>query len=225
LQVPSVVFRKAKKTFLAAALLLIPMIGYLLGSCATMSSWTSIADSRTPIGKIPKRPTNAMTGSQFVRLARTKSVDAREALVFEQLRLGNIPNFLRQTRPIELRLGASKATAYVMPDYLAIGSDADFIRIPMTPVTAQRIADLYGYLLPTRKLVNDIYRQAAVKLRPAPMTPGRLMTSTAYYEQHNRTIERQAGAKKRGQLIAGHKKDIVITNLLRKKPMRVAIYG
>ena len=40
----------------------------------------------------------------------------------------------------------------VMPDYLAIGSDEDFCRIPMGPITAQKLADLFGAVMPTRKL-------------------------------------------------------------------------
>ena len=41
-------------------------------------------------------------------------------------------------------------TIEVQPDFLAIGSDDDFIRMPMTPQTAQKIADLSGGLLNTR---------------------------------------------------------------------------
>ena len=43
-----------------------------------------------------------------------------------------------------------------MPDYLAVGSDDDFVRMPMTPQTAQQIADLFGCILPTRKMVDAI---------------------------------------------------------------------
>ncbi len=59
-------------------------------------------------------------------------------------------------------------TYYVTPDYLGIGSDADFVRMPMMPGTAQQIADLFQCILPARKMVNDIYAQAQVKLAPYP---------------------------------------------------------
>ena len=36
------------------------------------------------------------------------------------------------------------ATIDVMPDYLAIGGDPDFVRVPMTPMTAAHIADAFG---------------------------------------------------------------------------------
>ena len=53
------------------------------------------------------------------------------------------------------------------------------------------------------------------------------MTSTEYYSQHNRLVEQQRRAKNipLGSLLAGQKKDLVITNRLRDKPGRVAIYG
>ena len=47
---------------------------------------------------------------------------------------------------------------WIMPDYLAIGADDDFVRIPMSPITAQSVADKFGCLLPTRKMVDEIYR-------------------------------------------------------------------
>ena len=58
-------------------------------------------------------------------------------------------------------------TIEVMPDYLAVGSDDDFVRMPMTPQTAQQIADLFGCMLPTRKMVDAIDAAAEVRLAPA----------------------------------------------------------
>jgi hypothetical protein len=37
--------------------------------------------------------------------------------------------------------GTNLATIYVTPDYLALGSDDDYLLMPMTPATAQRLAD------------------------------------------------------------------------------------
>jgi hypothetical protein len=110
-----------------------------------------------------------------------------------------------------------------MPDYLAIGSDADFVRMPMTPQSATIIATAFGCTLPTRNMVNDIYAQAEVKLEPKPLTKDRELIET--FVQHNDIIEQQRAGKPLGQLVAGHKKDVVITNGLKEKPNKVAIYG
>ena len=43
--------------------------------------------------------------------------------------------------------------------------------------------------------------------------------------QHQQIIEKQLGDKPRGQLVTGIKKDVVLTNRLKEKPHKVAIYG
>ena len=53
-----------------------------------------------------------------------------------------------------------------MPDYLAIGSNEDYCRIPMNPHTAQGLADAFGASLITAKISDQIYDQAEVKLDP-----------------------------------------------------------
>ncbi|HET7118149.1 MAG TPA: hypothetical protein VFI29_16750, partial [Hanamia sp.] len=141
---------------------------------------------------------------------------------------GNIPSFLRSMVKIKTSIttdGGKIIHAYyfVTPDYLSIGSNIDFARIPLTPMTAQQIADSLHCFLPTRKMVNDIYKAAKVKLEPVPMYAFRDSAVTMY--QHNLIIEGQRRLHK--GLIAGIKKDVVITGMLTRssKPNRVAIYG
>jgi len=71
--------------------------------------------------------------------------------------------------------------------------------------------------------VNEIYAHAKVKLSPEPMTSKRDSASSFY--EHHQMIEAQR--KDRMGLIAGIKKDIVISNKISAdpKPHRVAIYG
>jgi hypothetical protein len=116
-----------------------------------------------------------------------------------------------------------KVAVEAMPDYLAVGSDRDFVRIPVTPMTAQKIADAFGCVLPTRKIVDAIYRKASVKLEPRPLTEEREAPQT--FVRHNTLIEEQRFGNPLGALVAGIKKDVVLTNRLAEKPGRVAIYG
>ena len=115
------------------------------------------------------------------------------------------------------------AVVEVMPDYLAVGSDADFVRVPMTPQTAARIADAFGCALPTRKIVDEVYRAAEVKLEPEPLTENREAPAT--FLRHNALVDAQRAGKAPGPLVAGIKKDVVVSNRLAEKPNRVAIYG
>jgi hypothetical protein len=94
----------------------------------------------------------------------------------------------------------------------------------MTPKTAQKVATRYGFVLPTPKMVDGIYADADKRLSPRPLPPGRQMVSSWTYLRHQRIIEKQLGGKREG-LVAGQKKDIVITNRLAWRPNRVAIYG
>jgi hypothetical protein len=78
-------------------------------------------------------------------------------------------------------------------------------------------------------MVDDIYRSAAVKLAPAPMTPGPQMTTLAAFVEHQAAVAAQRasflGVHPLGALVAGHKKDIVITPQIQPGSTKVAIYG
>lgn len=186
----------------------------------------------TPAPGIPARRPGAPTGSQFMDATRGLSRAAREARIREELVAGNVPDFLRRLCPVGSGSGlagavggAPRLVVQVLPDYLAIGTDADFVRIPMGGPTAQAVADAWGYRLPTRKLVNLIYRQATVKLTPIPLPPTSQMMSNEWIETHQARVEAQRRGQPLGALTAGHKKDIVSTGLLRTRPGKVAIYG
>jgi hypothetical protein len=177
---------------------------------------------------IPERPVDAPGGSAVMAEVAEVPRDQRERRLAMELLRGNIPEFLRKWQAVELKAtdeaGREHVLRYeVMPDYLAVGSDADFVRVPLTPQTAQRIADAFGATLPTRKMVDDINQQAAVRLAPQPLTEDR--ESVAAFLKHNGLIEQQWVDRERGQLVAGIKKDVVLTNRLAEKTNRVAIYG
>jgi hypothetical protein len=92
-------------------------------------------------------------------------------------------------------------------------------------MTAQAVADVFECALITRKMSDDIYRAAKIKLAPQPLTIDREAAKTFF--QHHNLIETQRAASgdKTFSLISGIKKDIVLTNRLAEKPNRVAIYG
>jgi hypothetical protein len=179
------------------------------------------------VNKIPERYKNAMSGSEFAEKAKKLNVEQREELIIQEICAGNFPDFMRKL--VAIRTTAIidgkriKAKYFVMPDYLMIGSNDDFIRIPMQPKTAQKIADKFGFFLSTPKICNDIYNAAKVKLEPQPLTVARDSFET--FVEHNKIIENQRQQRK--GLIAGIKKDVVVTcAILRNaKDHRVAIYG
>ena len=183
--------------------------------------------------RLPPRSPTAATGSQFVDRIALLSPEEREIQIEKEILAGNIPQFLRRPVPVMKSVTANGLSNtvrfFVTADYLAVGSDTDYLLIPMRPGTAQRIADASGCLLPTKVMVDTIYEGAPLKLVPAPIPPSPEMTSVAVFAKHNQTIRVQRAVHLRsyplGALVAGHKKDVVLSNRLTNRTGNVAIYG
>jgi hypothetical protein len=173
------------------------------------------------------------SGSAFYQKAAAMNWKSRDSLAIKEILSGNMPGFLLHFTPVQVSFTDSisgkkiSGTYYVAPDYLAVGydnkKDADWARICITPMAAQQIADSLGCFLPTKKMVDDIYRSAIVRLDPVPLFAFRDSTPTMWH--HHLIIEGQRKGRK--GLIAGIKKDVVISSRISsdKRPDRVAIYG
>ena len=184
------------------------------------------------IFKFPPRRKEAVTGNEFVRQVIGMTAEERDSVAYKEIAAGNIPTLFRQPTYLTDSLQDSKGiwhevTLCILPDFLAIGTDTDFLRIPMLPLTAQKLANLYEATLPTRKLSDLIHHHSLLKLEPHPMTPDSTMTTIPIFARHDSIIEsaRQIAGETPGLLIAGHKKDIVITNQMAGEPGRLFIYG
>lgn len=176
---------------------------------------------------VPSRASFAPTGSEFVHQIQSMGETEREGAIEAELLSGDIPTFLTRFIPVELAGPGVRVTLCVAPDYLAIGSDKDFLLVPMRLSTALRVARRYGAVLPTARIVDAVYEQADVRLTPQPLPPTDKMRSTAYYREHNALVRQQREARggALGELTAGDKKDLVLTERLRQMSDRVAIYG
>ena len=62
-----------------------------------------------------------------------------------ELAAGNVPEFLRTLVPITSQATIQgqlrTATFWCTPDYVGVGTDVDWFRMPMTPTLAQQLAD------------------------------------------------------------------------------------
>ena len=61
----------------------------------------------------------------------------------------------------------------------------------MTPILAQKVAYLTTCNLPTRKIVDQIYENATVKLEPQPIPPTKAMTTLPVFIVHNQMVNKQ----------------------------------
>jgi hypothetical protein len=199
------------------------MLRFLFICCLLFASCRPVIKIQMPVNS------NAMTGTGFYEKAAAMQWKARDSLAVKEILSGNMPGFLKKFVAVNISIVDSstgkeiKATYYVSPDYLSIGTDKDWARVNITPMAAQQIADSLHCFLPTKKMVDDIYRAARIKLEPVPMYALRDSTPTMW--QHHLIIE---GLRKgRKGLIAGIKKDVVLSAKIYndKRGGRVAIYG
>lgn len=151
----------------------------------------------------------------------------REEKLLQEVLSGNIPDFLRSFSPVVISENGKTLTLNVACDYLSLGHDTDYVRIPLNPHSAQKICDAWGCMLPTRKMVNLIWKNAEIKLAPSPMPPTNQMTTTEWFVKHSVKVDGMLSTHQAqlGQLIAGHKKDVVVTTKIENIKNRVAIYG
>ena len=178
---------------------------------------------------IPSRAVDAVSGSEFCKKNMNNSIADREKNILNEFLSGNIPDFLRKLHSVRVENKNDYITYTVFSDYLSIGNDNDYVRMPMNPHTAQIIADKYDCSLITMKMVNDIWKQSPNKLTPLPWGPpyDASMMSTNRYIVHNSKIQKQLENKDFTALTSGQKKDVILTNKLspNNPQKRVAIYG
>jgi uncharacterized protein YerC len=210
-------------------------VGYTYYGARAYSSFIQTGKTLPKPVQIPARPPGSLTGSQFMNSLTGMSFTSRENVIYNEFAKGNVPDFMRTPTKVQATFqdanGVSHTVIYeVMPDYLCIGSDSDFCRVPMGPYTAQKIANLYGATMPTSKLVDDIYSKAPLKVAPLPLNiPDADKVTPATFLNHNAMIEdqRTSSGQPLGTLMGGTKKDVVISNKITDptRPDHVVIYG
>ncbi len=156
---------------------------------------------------------------------------AREELLYREVARGNVPGWLRQFQPVEIRHeieGQTRTlTFWVTPDYLAVGSDDDHFYTPVSGRTAQRLAELTGTSLPTPAMVDAIWAAARVRLIPIRIPPDENMTTVRVFRRHDRLVQaqrRQHGGTA-GTFLAGHKLDLVLLSAAPPDHTALGVYG
>ncbi|MBK7632119.1 MAG: T9SS type A sorting domain-containing protein [Ignavibacteriales bacterium] len=187
---------------------------------------------------VPPRPLNAVSGSDFINLIWSMPRDQREEQIYSHVITGNIPNFMRQLNTVTAyaNIGGNNHSVkyFVIPEYLAVGSDSDYFLTPMTPLLAQRICNALNCTMPTKKMVDQIYTSAPCKLRPQPIPPTPEMITVPVFDQHNDSVLSirlpVLSQYPFGTLVGGTKKDVIISNNIYQNlhsnvPKPVVIYG
>ncbi len=182
--------------------------------------WSDEERAALPLPRLPERPANPPDGRAVCDEVATLPLADREARFERELLAGNFPESLRNWRRVELPSGVVLA---VLPDWLAVGSDTNSVHTPLTPMTAQRIANAWDCLLPTPLMVDAIDAAAAVHVTPQPF--GEPREAVATFVASSTAIQAARGPQGVGLLLTGGKKDVVLSARLAARPNRVAIYG
>lgn len=172
------------------------------------------ADPDGPRLQLPPRPADAPDGSEVASDIRGLEPEAREERILAEVARGNVPGWLRPLEPVEVpgtEGRTSPDTFWVATDYLALGSEEDYLYVPLSPAAARRAAELAGASLPTPRLVDAIWSAAAGRLIPIRFRPNEDIGTVRYFLRHNRLVQaqRRQHRARPGDLTAGHKLDVV----------------
>jgi hypothetical protein len=124
---------------------------------------------------------------------------AREQLVLEAVNAGLALPI--GWAPLATSAGAHTGTIFVATDTLRFGvpgpnadpRDWDWVRVAVTPDTAQRIADALDVLLPTDRIADLTHAQAEVRLTPHTQDP--VTATTAAMLEHHGAIEAERAGR------------------------------
>ncbi|MCU0862243.1 MAG: hypothetical protein MUC36_00500 [Planctomycetes bacterium] len=170
------------------------------------------------------------TSDELTAELRDLPLAERERHISAWFARGALPTALRQLCPVTttatLAGRTHTATFWCTPDVFGLGRDDDWLRLPITPQLAERFAAELDCVLPTRVMVDAIWRAAAVQTTPVTFDP-RVYDITALerFAAHDAAIDAQLVGVGPGALVAGHKKDVIASALRTQFPQRVVIYG
>lgn len=178
-----------------------------------------------------ERLTGAVVGQQL--LSSTDDRFQREDTIDRWVDEGLVPSFMADFVTVEAPVPNDTRTLFIFvaPEVLCLGTDDDYVRVPLFPTTAQRIADRLGCILPTPKISDLIWKNAAVRVKPSPWGPpyDASMMSSYRIVEHNRRCGLGVLTARPdyvpGMLVAGHKKDIVVCHEMKQDHSHVWIYG
>jgi len=137
-----------------------------------------------------------------------------------------IPPHLLAFKPVRLTSGTHTGVVYVMPDHFGLGAAGDWLRVPLSGRSAERLARQMGWLLPTRKIVDAIWEApGTVRLAMTGRTPreGETRNAMRLWLEANAADARAVGDRD-GTIVAGHRKSYTVGRASLAEPGNDVIY-
>lgn len=115
-------------------------------------------------------PANPISGTEFIANLKAKPAGERQEYVVQLLKEGHIPDFLREPLKVTKSVNGHTITYYTMPNVLAIGTNDDYVPVPMSAEMVREVALAYEMVPPTAKMVEQIREDSIdVTFRQAPL--------------------------------------------------------
>lgn len=163
----------------------------------------------------------ARTGTEILSDLPEEHGPAREQAILEAVEAREIAP-LRWV-DVKSTVAGHAATLRVLEDALRLGTAEDSFRVTVSPRTEQQIADMLRASLQTRKIVNLVWDQAAVRVTPSVLPPDAFMGRTTRMKRHHDLVEmKRAG---RPGLIENVGKHWVLSNRIASLSSTAANYG
>lgn len=118
-------------------------------------------------GGIPASPSSPLSGKEILDKLKTLSGADREKFMVQLLKDGNVPDFLRDMSTVEFEVADANGTMHtvkyqVTPDYLAVGTNEDYVFVPLSAQGAQEVALAWDMSPPTAKMVDQLNTRGIV---------------------------------------------------------------
>ncbi len=229
-----------------AFLLVVSMISLFMAAKNTPSKTSPLAHVDYAAGKMLVPYYEGMESSKargwdFMLKADTLDFWSLDDAIVDAVLHGNVPDSLRYFRKIVIKTAVVDSIPilneehtiemWVLPDYISVGCNDDFVRMPMSTLAAQRIADSLYCSLPTSYIVDRIDEVAEGRLEIFPFRPlGSRNSNPIVYQDSNNAINALFRAKGYhfGQFVSGLKKDLILSYKLQNSKdceNHIAIYG
>jgi hypothetical protein len=151
----------------------------------------------------------------------------RDDLVMAKICSDGLPEFMKTPVEITVSENGNILKYYATPDYICIGTDSNYVRMPIMAKTMRALCDKMNMALSTRKMVNQVWNAAQAKMIPSPNGPPytEVMGSITKLLENENRIRLQLENVSLGTLVSGIKKDVVNAKALTTAHDRLGIYG
>lgn len=162
---------------------------------------------------------SSLSATDWLNTISETDLTSRDNAIIKAIADDNIPIFLKNRIEVLIADENNKLFYWVSPDVLSIGTNDDFVRVPMGGKTAKKIVDELNCVISTPKMVFDIWQQSEIKAIPIMGSPpfDNSMGYTSKFVNHNVKIQNELDNLinyRLGKLTSGIKKDIVVCSQL-----------